>query len=367
MARITFISAMAASPWGGSEELWSQTAERLRRRGHTVSACVRWWPAPAKPLRLLEDAGCRVSYWGPRGPVARLVQRVRPQQAQLGRAPSDLVVISQGANFEGAGWAEACAERGLPYVLIAHAASEQWWPDDAASERVGRAYQAALASFFVSQGNLTMTRHQFGVPLEKARVVRNPFHVSYEAAPPWPGEDEGLRLACVGRLEAKHKGQDVLLQVLSEEKWRRRPLHVRFFGSGPNCESLHRMQRQYRLENVHFAGFQPDVEAIWREHHALILPSRCEGLPLTVVEAMLCARPCIVTDVAGNAELLEDNLSGFVADAPTPRCLDAAMERAWQRRAEWSAMGRAAAERVRQHIPADPASVFADRLLELLT
>src|SRR5437763_3000966 len=48
---------------------------------------------------------------------------------------------------------------------------------------------------------------------------------------------------------------------------------------------------------------------------------------------ILCARPAIVTNVGGNAELLEDGRSGFVAPAPTIKHLNEAMERAWDRRA----------------------------------
>ena len=73
------------------------------------------------------------------------------------------------------------------------------------------------------------------------------------------------------------------------------------------------------LEKVTYGGFTEDVESIWASHHALVLPSRSEGLPLVVVEAMLCGRPAIVTDVAGNAELIQDGVSGFVAAAAAPQ------------------------------------------------
>jgi glycosyltransferase involved in cell wall biosynthesis len=117
---------------------------------------------------------------------------------------------------------------------------------------------------------------------------------------------------------------------------------------------------------VRFGGFVPDVHRIWADYHALVLPSRYEGLPISLVEAMLCGRPSIVTNVSGNPELLEDNVTGFVAAAPTAALLDEAMERAWTRRAEWPAMGVAAAEQVRRRVPPDPAAVFADQLLELI-
>ena len=113
-------------------------------------------------------------------------------------------------------------------------------------------------------------------------------------------------------------------------------------------------------------GFEPNIEGVWSQHHALLLPSRYEGLPLAVVEAMLCGRVCIVTDVGGNAELVEDNESGFVAAAPTVPLLDEAMERAWNRRHEWRQMGQSAARRVRERVSPDPVGDFATELKRFL-
>jgi glycosyltransferase involved in cell wall biosynthesis len=111
-------------------------------------------------------------------------------------------------------------------------------------------------------------------------------------------------------------------------------------------------------DRVHFLGFTDDIVSVWANHHALALPSRSEGLPLAVVEAMLCGRMCIVTDVSGNAELIENNGTGFIAKAPTPDLLDEAMERAWQRRSEWQEMGARAARAIRVHVSADPIGEF---------
>jgi glycosyltransferase involved in cell wall biosynthesis len=85
-------------------------------------------------------------------------------------------------------------------------------------------------------------------------------------------------------------------------------------------------------------------------------------MPLVLVEAMLCGRPCIVTNVGGNAELVEDNVSGFIASAPNEACLDEAMERAWARRDEWQEIGEAAGRRVRTVVPPDPVTDFIQEL-----
>jgi glycosyltransferase involved in cell wall biosynthesis len=79
---------------------------------------------------------------------------------------------------------------------------------------------------------------------------------------------------------------------------------------------------------LHFTGHTESLDALWRQHHGLILPSRVEGLPLAMVEAMLRGRPVIATRVAGIPEVLEDGASGFLAAAPTVEHLDEAMQRA---------------------------------------
>jgi len=58
-----------------------------------------------------------------------------------------------------------------------------------------------------------------------------------------------------------------------------------------------------------------------------------------LVEAMLCGRPAVVTDVGGNTEWIEDGRTGFVAEAPTAKSFGAALERAWLAQADWQKMG----------------------------
>jgi hypothetical protein len=63
-------------------------------------------------------------------------------------------------------------------------------------------------------------------------------------------------------------------------------------------------------------------------------------------------------------ELVDDNRNGFVAPAATFELLDEALERAWQRRNEWQAMGQLAAADIRQRHSLRPAEDFADAILE---
>lgn len=298
-----------------------------------------------------------------------VVARMRPVRLDLClalRPDPDLVVVSQGGNFDGMKLASVCRRRGLPYVIVSQKAQETRWPSDHMIDELGLVYAQARQAFFVSQHNLRLTEEQIGAALPNALVARNPYLVPGEAAQAWPSEEGGLKLACVGRLFPFDKGQDLILRVLSRPQWRARPVFVDFYGEGVQRRGLERMAAHLGVTNVAFHGNVADVARIWANHHALLLPSRAEGLPLVLVEAMMSGRPAIVTDVAGNAEVLSDDETGFVAATPSENALDEAMERAWRRRSDWADMGARAAQAIRAQVPADPAQTFADQLTSFL-
>jgi len=169
-------------------------------------------------------------------------------------------------------------------------------------------------------------------------------------------------MACVARLDPAAKGQDLLFEVLAQKNWRDRPVEINLYGSGLFERNLQKLAGNLELKNVCFRGHTPDVKAIWENNHILVLPSRFEGLPLALVEAMWCARPAVVTDIAGNAEVCVDEETGFVADAPSVGLLGRALERAWSRRNAWEGMGRLARARIEQLVPKDPAGDFCSLL-----
>lgn len=365
--RFAFISTMHDSPWGGCEELWSQTAVRLHRAGHAVMASVGFRPEVPKPILSLRQQGIRmdthVSRWAsvPRRVWNRISSRDRRTHSALLRFRPDLVVISQGFNAGGFAWARTCRAAGVPYVIVVHCNSELWWFGDELEEALA-AYRGARTVYCVSRQNLDLLTLQLGEPLPHAEIVRNPWNVPSGPPPPWPEDASTWRLACVARLDPAAKGQDILARILSSARWRERPVELNFYGRGPEESALRRMIAMLDLPSAHLRGHVPDVAGIWRDNHLLVLPSRYEGLPLALIEAMWCGRPSVVTDVGGNAELLADNRTGFIARAATVEAFDEALERAWQRREQWKEMGQAARREVEAQIPADPVGLFCEKL-----
>jgi glycosyltransferase involved in cell wall biosynthesis len=375
---VLFVSSLSVVPWGGSEELWSLAALRMAEAGHRVSVLVHEKDVPIARLAQLGAAGCRIDYYHQERRLslpARIGQGVlrlfsEPAPISLARSlqinKPDLVVHSLPYHLDGIEDLEKCRLQGVPYLIVVQAVSPYIWMVDYCKDQFRTAYSGALMCCFVSDGNRHEAEVFFGQRFANARIVRNPFNVPYDAAPSWPSSDGVIRLACVGRLDPDSKGQDILFNVLARPAWRDRRLTVSLVGKGLSEKTLRRLVEMFDIaDRVQFQGFASDIVEVWANHHALILPSRSEGLPLAVVEAMLCGRICIVTDVAGNRELLEDNITGFVAKAAVPDLVDEALERAWRRRHEWQDMGKVAAQSVRKSVPPDPVSAFVSLISSL--
>lgn len=372
MRKILFIATNEWVKWGGSEILWSSSAKRLASRGANVDVSVKDWGEPVKEIETLRSAGCRIFKRPEPTLIERFGRRVFPRRTYARKhvrslgIGANLIVISQGGNLDGLEWMEAAKSLGYKYAVIAQAASEQWGVGDDLAERFADCYEGACAAYFVSEANLSLSRQQFVTPLRNGRVVRNPFNVSYDARPSWPKENSnGLSLACVGRLDPVQKGQDLLFQVLSMPHWRTRSVRLSLIGNGIFNRGLRRLAEQFQLD-VNFEGFVNEIEEVWTRHHALVLPSRFEGMPLALVEAMLCGRTCVVSDVAGHRELVRDGINGFLAQAPTVELLDVAMNRLWDARYELKQMGSIAAEDVRRWVSSDPVGDFVRELTTLL-
>jgi glycosyltransferase involved in cell wall biosynthesis len=116
------------------------------------------------------------------------------------------------------------------------------------------------------------------------------------------------RLVFVGSLQQMYKGQDVLLRAVSLLRYRNFSVELRIVGDGRHRLQLERLGRSLSLNGaVTFLGELPAGAAIRAELDdatLMVLPSRTEGLPRVIVEAMARGLPCIATAVGGIPELL---------------------------------------------------------------
>jgi glycosyltransferase involved in cell wall biosynthesis len=132
-------------------------------------------------------------------------------------------------------------------------------------------------------------------------------------------------LLYVGRLD-RQKGLDGLFRQLGG-LFDELPEHdLVLVGAGPDREALERQADTKKLRGrVHFLGWRDDVPALLAASDMLVLPSRWEGMPNVVLEAMAAGKPVVATQSEGTVELLGltaleqtvavgdwDGLAGFI-------------------------------------------------------
>ena len=116
------------------------------------------------------------------------------------------------------------------------------------------------------------------------------------------------RLICIGTLAQMYKGVDVLLRAMAICHSQGLVLSLTVLGDGQHRSELERLAASLGLsENVRFAGQLPPGRIVRDALDAadlFVMPSRQEGLPRAMVEAMARALPCIGSEVGGIPELL---------------------------------------------------------------
>ena len=355
MLKLGIATTMAGAPWGGSEELWFDTALQAAKSNVAVSVCVdRPWIDPTKRDRLLQ-AGASVCGGRPASPIARdiasrcsaisyrlgvrMQQRLSPLPGFL-RQPHDVVFISDGAGIPTMRVMQAAGnlQPGTAYVTICHNLPPASMPKDmqqAASAYFDNAHASLFSSALVHAQTEQLLCHR----IPRGHVVHNPVNLRSLSPIAWP-EADGLRMATVGRLDVAMKGHDLLFKALAGEAWRHRRWTLSVFGTGPDEAYLPDLARFLGLQDrIEFRGHAGDIAAIWRDHHLLVQPSRLDLAPLTIVEAMISARPVVATAVGGITEWVTDGQSGFIAAAPTAELVGEALERAWAAQGSLRDMG----------------------------
>lgn len=363
--------------WGGSELLWTKTISELIHQDCIIGICVDQKLQLPDWITTLESEKRISIYRIPVSALPKLKQiankllpyqfRLKPKnrrQKYITKFAPDVLAINQGFNFNGVDLMAFAIQSKMNYVTISHAVNEGMWPNLSLRKKMIQGFGNSRKNYFVSQDNLEVTEAQLGVRLQNSEVIRNPFNVPFDVEFEYPIQEQ-YHLACVGRYDFYAKGHDILLRVLAQEKWKQRNLIVNFYGEGQDVENLKDLIHLYEIKYANVHPYTDTID-IWKNNHALVLTSRFEGLPLVLVEAMLCKRLVIVTNVSGNKELVIDNETGFIATAPRPEYVDEAMERAWQVRENWKSIGERARQEIIKSIPENPALVFAEKLTAIL-
>jgi glycosyltransferase involved in cell wall biosynthesis len=105
---------------------------------------------------------------------------------------------------------------------------------------------------------------------------------------------------------SREKGIDVLLKAWANLSPNEKDLRLTIIGDGPLRYEMERIVRDLGIaETIEFTGWVNNVKEYLQQTDIFVLPSRTEGMPNAMLEAMSYGIPCIATNVGGNMELLE--------------------------------------------------------------
>jgi glycosyltransferase involved in cell wall biosynthesis len=132
---------------------------------------------------------------------------------------------------------------------------------------------------------------------------------------------------CVSRLRYE-KGIDVLLQAWRLVQQQDSLAQLIIVGGGPLRQQLLSMADALGITgNIEFAGIHNDVVGQLRRAGLAVLPSRWEGMPNALLEAMACGLPCVATRVSGSEDIIQSEINGLLVEPEQPALLAHALRR----------------------------------------
>lgn len=139
-----------------------------------------------------------------------------------------------------------------------------------------------------------------GIDLDKIENIKMDINKKAELGM----QENTLVLLSVGELN-KNKNHETVLQALS--KLKDKNFIYLICGRGVLKEYLERKIQELHLENkAKLLGYRNDVIEILKIADLFIFPSKREGLPISVIEAMVCKLPVIASNVRGNRDLISE-------------------------------------------------------------
>ena len=193
-------------------------------------------------------------------------------------------------------------------------------------------------------------QRRFHVPASKIAVIPNAVDVvalrAAASRPPndWPVPPGSRAALVLARLETD-KCVDVAISALANLP----EVHLVIAGTGSCREALESTARHLGVsERTHFLGQRDDAAALLRCADVLVLPSRVEGLPLSLLEGMALGVPVVATDIGGTREAVEHEHTGLLVPVGDAHALAAAIRRVLEEPEQTARRTAAATARVGQ-------------------
>ncbi len=352
--RVAYVLSHFHPHASGAERQALAQGEELVRRGHVVHVVTRHVPGHQGDEVM---RGVLVHRWvmpANAGPmfglsfvsgVVRALLRLRPE--------IDLVHTHQGL------WEAIAAGLARPLLgkrptLVQPASSGYYGEADELMRTKGASVLRRLilrnTAFAAISTDIERQWRELGVP--HAKMHRTVSGVDAERFQPGPSLLEGElpprpRVLFTGRLHPQ-KGLDVLLTAWPEVAARTRA-HLLLLGAGPERDRLRARAHELGVEgSIHFRGQVAEPAEYLRAADLFVLPSVAEGMSNSLLEALATGLPCLASDIGGNRDLIDHDVSGLLVSVHEPAAWTSAMTNLLEDQDKAGRLGREARRRVEE-------------------
>ena len=176
-------------------------------------------------------------------------------------------------------------------------------------------------------------------------------------------QDDVLLLS-VGRL-VYQKGHEFLIRAMPSIIGRHPKVKAVICGEGALRGALHAQIAELRLEDsVILTGNRPDIDRFLNTADIFVLPSRWEGLPVALLEAMSVGLPVVATHVEGVEEVVQNETQGLLVPPGDSEALAVALIELIGRGEARRRMGEAARQRIEESYTVD---IMCGRYLRVMS
>ena len=345
------IAHVLASPFfGGPERQALGVARAMRPEANSVFLTMQDGPRSAEFDDEARSAGFEVHPLRNNWPH---MLRCRREIADFVRSLRCDVVCTHGYKPDILGWMAARAAR-VPAVSVAHGwTGATWkvrlneWLDRQVMKRFDRVIGvSAMQSRRVRRAGVADDRIVTVLnAVDPDAMGKSDSGLRQQMVRPFKVEPTMLWIAA-GRLSPE-KGVDQLIDAFAMVRPRVPTACLLVYGDGPLRESLLAEVKKRDLQHaVHFAGHVRDLERRLPQADGFVLPSRTEGLPVILLEAMAAGVVPVAFDVGGIGEVIADFQDGRLIEAGNIEALADAMVRVSEDEAERGEMSEAARSKI---------------------
>lgn len=248
--------------------------------------------------------------------------------------------------------AAALATIGIGCAGVVTVHSESRWQRRFARSVSGYVYRKADAVVAVSDPIARQLKFGHGVAPDRTIVIMNAL---YPARLRTLGEATALcgkPVVGVASRLCRDKGVDVLLDAMARVLSRHPEAQTVIIGDGPQRGRLERQARLLGLNGrVSFLGRIPGARNLISMLDVLVVPSRTEGSPLVVLEAMAAGIPVVASRVGGIPDQIRHGVNGLLVTPDNPLELGEAIAFLLREPARRNAMAAEGRRHVTQRFP----------------